>query len=87
MRRALLTSALLALAASSAHAQEVEVRVSRGPHYVGERIAVVVTAAGFEEDPTPDIEAPRPGRGELQLQNVTPEARTSITIQGGRMTR
>ena len=80
-------SAVLALTASSAHAQEVDVRVSRGPHYVGERIVVVVTAAGFEEKPTPDIEAPRPGRGELQLQNVTPEVSTSITIQGGRMTQ
>ena len=87
MRRARLMSAVLALTASSAHAQEVDVRVSRGPHYVGERIAVVVTAAGFEEKPTPDIEAPRPGRGELQLQNVTPEVSTSITIQGGRMTQ
>ena len=87
MRRALLMSALLTLTASSARAQEVDVRVSRGPHYVGERIAVVVTAEGFEEEPTPDIEVPSPGRGELQLQNVSPEVRTSIAIQGGRITQ
>jgi hypothetical protein len=80
-------SAILALTASSARAQEADLRVSRGPHYVGERIAVVVTAAGFEKEPTPDIEAPRPERGDLQLQNVSPEVSTSITIQGGRLTQ
>jgi hypothetical protein len=85
VRLAPLLAALLALSATSAYAQKVDVRVSQGPHYVGERIVVVVTAADFEEEPTPDIEAPRTGRGQLQLQNVNPEVSTSITIQGGRV--
>lgn len=76
-----------ALAAAPASAQDVEVQVGRGPHYVGESIVVQVVAHGFEEDPTPTIEAPAVEGGTLRFAGVSPSVSSSISIINGKMSR
>ena len=73
--------------ASPAFAQRVELQIGRGPHYVGESIDISVVVEGFDEQPQPDIRAPRPPRGSLTFQGVSPQVASSITIVNGKITR
>lgn len=88
-RCALLAPALvLALvAADSAFAQAAQVTTDVGPHYVGEPVAIRVTAVGFEEEPTPEIQVPPTHDGRLELVGVSPSVSQSITIVNGHMSR
>ncbi|MDB4433156.1 BatD family protein, partial [bacterium] len=89
MRRPL-AAALIAIAwlvASHAAAQEVGVKASRGPHYVGEAIEIQLTASGFDEDPTPEPQVPPPLLGRLELVGVSPSTSSQITIINGRITQ
>lgn len=73
--------------AGGALAQQVEVQVARGPHYVGDAVEVAVVAEGFEEEPAPAISAPEALGGTLELIDVSPSVASSITIVNGKMTR
>ena len=79
-----LAALLLALPAA---AQKVQVRVARGPHYIGDAVGVNIVAEGFEEDPEPTIEAGTATGGRLVFQGMSPQVTSSITIVNGRKTR
>ena len=65
-------------------ARAAQVLTQRGPHYAGEAIRLVVTAVGFEEEPTPEIEVPEvPGR--LELLQIKPAVSSQISITNGRI--
>lgn len=73
--------------AESVLAQAAQVTTDVGPHYVGEPVAIRVTAVGFDEEPTPQAEVPAPTAGRLDLVGVSPSVSQSITIVNGRMSR
>lgn len=79
--------ALSTVAAGRASAQAAQVTTDVGPHYVGEAVAIRVTAVGFEEEPTPSVEMAPPRNGSLELVGVSPNVSQSITIVNGQMTR
>ena len=78
--------ATLCLVASPGLAQQVEIQTERGPHYAGEAIRLVVTATGFEEEPTPQIEVPEV-EGHLELLEINPSVSSQIRIINGRLTQ
>lgn len=78
--------AALCLAAGAGSAQQVEIQTERGPHYAGEALRLVVTATGFEEEPTPEIEVPEV-EGHLELLQINPSVSSQISIINGRMIR
>ncbi len=85
---ALLAIAGLAIAVAPAvRAQDVQVAVDPGPHYVGDAISIRLTARGFEEQPTPQAAAPDPPSGSLEFAGVSPSVSQSITIINGQITR
>ena len=75
------------VAASSAVAQTIELRVAPGPHYVGDPVDVEVHTEGFERSPEPSCLAPPPADGTLHLRGISPNVQSSIQIINGRMTR
>jgi hypothetical protein len=75
------------LSAGSAVAQEVQVEVSGGPHYVSESVEVQVTVKDFSEDPQPSVETPAPASGKLRYVGVSPSVTSSMVFDGQRMTR
>ncbi|MCR9094143.1 MAG: BatD family protein [bacterium] len=75
------------VASGGAFAQEAQVQVGRGPHYVGDPINLQVVAFDFEEDPTPEIDAPALEDGTLRFAGVSPSVSSSISIVNGRMSR
>ena len=87
MSRALCALVLGVVLAHAAEAQQVEVRVGRGPYYVGESIEVQVVAQGFEEDPVPTQQAPAPASGRLEFTGVSPNISSQVTVIGGRVTQ
>jgi len=90
-RRVAIATALLVLlallVAVPAAAQKVQIRVGRGPHYIGDAVDLNVVAEGFEEDPEPQIEPGPVPVGRLTYQGVSPQVSSSITIINGQMTR
>lgn len=72
------------LAPPAGLAQQVEIQSERGPHYAGEAVRVVVTASGFEESPTPEIEAPQLA-GQLELRQINPSVSSQIQIINGQI--
>lgn len=82
---ALLVTVLLAPGAGLA--QDAQLQVGRGPHYAGDPITIQVVAQEFEEDPTPEIEAPEIANGVLRFAGVSPSVSSSISIVNGRMSR
>ena len=75
---------LASSAPQATSAQQLEIQTERGPHYVGEPVRLVVTAAGFEAEPTPEIDPPEvPGR--LELQRINPSVSSQIRIVNGRI--
>ncbi len=88
MKRAIGMLVLAAsLLANATAAQEVRVQVGRGPHYLGQPIEIQVVASDFEDDPTPEVEAPEVDGGSLRYAGVSDSSSTSITIINGRMNR
>jgi hypothetical protein len=75
------------LLASTALAQQVQVSVPNGPHYVGTPIEIQVVATGFEGEPTPEPSVQTPSRGRLDFVDVEPSTSQSIVIVNGRATR
>jgi hypothetical protein len=73
--------------AERAAAQAAQVTTDVGPHYVGEPLAVRVTAVGFDEDPPPVVEVAPPAAGRLDFVGVSPSVSQSITIVNGKMSR
>jgi hypothetical protein len=84
---AVVACACIVLFALPAFAQQVQVKVERGPHYVADGIDVTVLADGFEEEPQPEIRAPSVQHGRLTYHGISPQSSTSITIINGQMTR
>ncbi len=80
----ILASALL-FPASTARAQQVELNVDRGPHYLGAPIEIQIIATGFEETPEPEAAAPTPDGGRLDYLGVQSSTESSIVIVNGRL--
>ena len=78
---------LLLFAASGARAQNAQVQVDRGPHYLGEPIVVQVVASQFEDEPTPEVEVGSIDGASIRFAGVSDSSSTSISIVNGRMTR
>ncbi|CAM9870380.1 unnamed protein product, partial [Discosporangium mesarthrocarpum] len=70
-----------------AFAQEAQLQVGRGPHYVGDPVTIQIVAHGFEEDPTPEIEEPPIANGSLRFAGVSPSVSSSISFVNGKMSR
>ncbi len=77
----------LMLLAAPAVAQDVQIQIARGPHYVGEAFEVQVVASDFEEEPPPEISAGPLEGGRLRYVGVSPSTSTSISIINGKMSR
>jgi BatD DUF11 like domain len=84
---AALLASLALLAAGPASAQTAVAQVDPGPHYVGETIALRISASGFAEEPAPEVEVEPPARGRLVFAGATPSVSESITIVNGQVTR
>jgi hypothetical protein len=87
VRRVAVAGLAVLLLASSALAQQAQVSVPGGPHYVGTSIEIQVVATGFEEEPAPEPSVPTPSRGRLDFIDVQPSTSESIMIVNGRATR
>ena len=68
-------------------AQQADVRVSTGPHYVDMPIDIQVIVDGFERSPEPTIDVDVPEGMVINLVGVSPNISSSIQIINGRMTR
>lgn len=68
-------------------AQDAQIQIDRGPHYVGDPIAVQVVASQFESDPAPDVKAGVIDGATLRFAGVSDSSSTSISIANGRITR
>ena len=77
----------LLLAPGVGLAQDAKLQFGRGPHYAGDPITIQVVVQDFEEDPTPEIEAPEIANGVLRFAGVSPSVSSSISIVNGRMSR
>ena len=89
-RRALLIGLAglwLAFQTTAVGAQELEVRVGRGPHYVGIPIDIEVHSEGFARDPEPECSATAQRGGQLRLEGVSPNISSSIRIVNGQISR
>lgn len=87
MTRPLALLLLGVLASLPAFAQEVQVQVSRGPHYLSEPIELQVSIKDFEEEPQPVVETPAPATGKLRYVGVSPSVTSSMVFDGQKMTR
>jgi hypothetical protein len=54
---------------------------------VGDAVEVAVTAVGFEEEPTPEIEIRPPANARMEFVGVHPNVSTSIVVAGGQVRR
>ena len=87
MTRILIAASAALMLAQAAGAQRVDLRVGRGPHYVGESIDVQVVAKGFDEEPVPTVEAPQAQAGQLEFLGVSPNISSQVTIINGRVSQ
>ena len=78
---------VILFASGVASAQQVKVQFSQAPHYAGEAIQVHVVAEGFDEDPTPTVQAPPPKGGILVQTGFQPNVSTQISIINGQFRR
>jgi hypothetical protein len=85
--RALFAMAVVLLLAHAAAAQQVELRVGRGPHYVGVPVEVQIIAEGFAEDPVPEPEVGPLAAGRLAFVGVSPNISSQVTIINGRVSQ
>ena len=86
IRTAFVPALLLALC-TAAHAQQVRLQIPQGPMYVGQPVDIRVQAEDFEDDPQPEVRVPDPSVGHLELQSVSPNISSSITIINGRISQ
>ena len=70
-----------------AEAQDVQLQMDRGPHYIGEPIAIQIVASQFDDDPTPIVSAPEIAGGRLRYAGVSDSSSTSISYMNGKLTR
>lgn len=73
--------------AAGAGAQDVQVKVGRGPYYVGDPIEIQVHATGFDDDSEPEIVAGQANAGQLRYGGVSQSSSTSISLINGRVSR
>jgi len=71
----------------AAQAQDVQIQTDRGPHYIGEPITVQIVANQFDENSTPQVEAPEIVGGRLRYAGVSDSSSISISIINGKLTR
>ena len=85
----LLAGAFLAalLAAQAVGAQQLQLGVAKGPHYVGTFVEIEVPATGFPGEAVPELEVPAPASGRLDFVDLQRSSSQSITFVNGRMTR
>ena len=83
----LLAALVLALAASSARAQNVRVEMSERPYYVGSVVQIVLLLEGFAADPEPEV-VPEPlTNGTLSFAGLQTSRSTQVTVINGELTR
>jgi hypothetical protein len=85
--RAIALVGIALLLAQAGAAQQAQIRIARGPHYVGEPVSLRISASGFAEEPLPEIQVEPPREGRLDFLGVAPSVNESISIVNGRMTR
>ena len=89
LRRAIFLAALVygTTAESPVAAQSLEVRTGRGPHFVGNPIAIQVVASGF--DTVPEIQFGESNGKNLRIENQGSQTRQSTRIyqSGGKRVR
>jgi hypothetical protein len=73
--------------AGAARAQQAELEVPSGPHYIGTPIEIRVIATGFDEEPVPVSDAPTPNRGRLDFVGVVLSTHQSFAIVDGQLRR
>ena len=71
----------------AAQAQDVQLQTDRGPHYIGEPITVQIVANQFDENSTPEVDAPEIVGGQLRYAGVSDSSSTSISFINGKLTR
>jgi len=80
--------AAIQIVSPSAVAQpQARLHAEEGPHFIGVPVRLQVIVEGFEETPQPEIQAPNPAQGRLELVGISPSVSTSIRIINGRMSR
>lgn len=87
---ALAASAVSAQTASAASAQpdaSAQLRIERGPYFVGEPVEVHVQITGFSKSPEPRCSADAPPHTTLTLAGIVPTVSSSVQIVGGQVTR
>ena len=78
---------LCAIAFPALASVEVQLRISRGPYYVGVPLEIRVHVSGMERSPEPECGGESPQGGVLALTGLVPNVSTSMRIIGGRITR
>jgi len=74
--------------ATGAHAEvQAQLRIERGPYYVGDQIELHLQATGFERSPEPTCEAAAPPHTTLSLSAVVPTVSSSVRIVGSKISR
>ena len=73
--------------ATTARAQQVELRIPPAPHFVDAPLELHLIAEGFASDPQPEVRVPAPDEGTLELVAVRPDIRTQIQLINGQISR
>jgi hypothetical protein len=71
----------------TALAQEAQLQIDRGPHYLGEPIVMQVLVSGFESEPAPEVRVPEIEGATLRAAGVSDSSSTSISFVNGKVTR
>ncbi|HJO24671.1 MAG: BatD family protein [Myxococcota bacterium] len=66
---------------------QAQLRVERGPYYVGDPIELHVQVTGFERSPEPVCNAEAPAGATLTLAALVPKVSSSVRIGDGQITR
>lgn len=66
---------------------EVQLRLARGPYYVGEPIEVHLQVTGLERSPEPSCHGQAPAGARLEWRGTQPSVSSSMRIEGGQVTR
>ncbi|MCH2187010.1 BatD family protein, partial [Myxococcota bacterium] len=66
---------------------EVQLRLARGPYYVGESIDVHLQVTGLERSPEPSCHGEAPAGARLEWRGTQPSVSSSMRIEGGQVRR
>ena len=66
---------------------EAQLRLARGPYYVGEPIEVHLQVSGLERSPEPSCHGQAPAGARLEWRGTQPSVSSSMRIEGGQVTR